>query len=155
MDRWYYNQQTSTCQPFTYAGLHGNQNNFLNRQVPLFLLGKHLLSYRIVKICAVPTPASREDHSPVLTVAPRRAPLLPTSTHAPSTTGVTLDQTCPRLSVVLVPLPISATCPCQREREMPTWIDSTSTRPRGRAGRSSTMASREIRTTSSLFALAS
>ncbi|CAI4222553.1 unnamed protein product [Auanema sp. JU1783] len=32
VDRWFYNQQTATCQPFTYAGLQGNQNNFLNRE---------------------------------------------------------------------------------------------------------------------------
>ncbi|UMM38575.1 hypothetical protein L5515_009937 [Caenorhabditis briggsae] len=32
MDRFYYNQQTGTCQQFTYSGLHGNQNNFLSQQ---------------------------------------------------------------------------------------------------------------------------
>ncbi|CAI5451580.1 unnamed protein product [Caenorhabditis angaria] len=32
MDRWYYNQQTASCQQFTYSGLHGNQNNFLSQQ---------------------------------------------------------------------------------------------------------------------------
>ncbi|VDP05767.1 unnamed protein product [Heligmosomoides polygyrus] len=32
MDRWYYNQQAGSCQPFTYAGLRGNQNNFLTRE---------------------------------------------------------------------------------------------------------------------------
>ncbi|KIH56640.1 Kunitz/Bovine pancreatic trypsin inhibitor domain protein [Ancylostoma duodenale] len=33
MDRWYFNPQSGSCQPFTYAGLHGNQNNFLTREV--------------------------------------------------------------------------------------------------------------------------
>ncbi|EPB66228.1 Kunitz/Bovine pancreatic trypsin inhibitor domain protein, partial [Ancylostoma ceylanicum] len=32
MDRWYFNPQSGSCQPFTYAGLHGNQNNFLTRE---------------------------------------------------------------------------------------------------------------------------
>ncbi|CAX65088.2 BPTI/Kunitz inhibitor domain-containing protein [Caenorhabditis elegans] len=32
MDRFYYNQQTGSCQQFTYSGLHGNQNNFLTQQ---------------------------------------------------------------------------------------------------------------------------
>ncbi|KAE9417385.1 hypothetical protein Angca_009119, partial [Angiostrongylus cantonensis] len=32
VDRWYFNQQAGTCQPFLYAGLHGNQNNFLTRE---------------------------------------------------------------------------------------------------------------------------
>uniref|UniRef100_A0A7I5EBW7 Kunitz/Bovine pancreatic trypsin inhibitor domain protein n=1 Tax=Haemonchus contortus TaxID=6289 RepID=A0A7I5EBW7_HAECO len=32
MDRWYYNQQSGSCQPFTYGGLHGNQNNFLTKE---------------------------------------------------------------------------------------------------------------------------
>ncbi|KAJ1350271.1 hypothetical protein KIN20_006025 [Parelaphostrongylus tenuis] len=31
-DRWYFNKQTGVCQPFLYAGLHGNQNNFLTRE---------------------------------------------------------------------------------------------------------------------------
>ncbi|KAK6753440.1 hypothetical protein RB195_012807 [Necator americanus] len=32
VDRWYFNQQSGTCQPFSYAGTHGNQNNFLTRE---------------------------------------------------------------------------------------------------------------------------
>ncbi|WKY10317.1 hypothetical protein Q1695_002565 [Nippostrongylus brasiliensis] len=32
MDRWYFNQQAGTCQSFSYAGLHGNQNNFLTKE---------------------------------------------------------------------------------------------------------------------------
>uniref|UniRef100_A0A8R1EKP4 BPTI/Kunitz inhibitor domain-containing protein n=2 Tax=Caenorhabditis japonica TaxID=281687 RepID=A0A8R1EKP4_CAEJA len=32
MDRFYYNQQTGSCQQFTYSGLHGNQNNFMTQQ---------------------------------------------------------------------------------------------------------------------------
>ncbi|VDM62585.1 unnamed protein product [Angiostrongylus costaricensis] len=32
VDRWYFNQQAGTCQPFLYAGLHGNQNNFLTKE---------------------------------------------------------------------------------------------------------------------------
>ncbi|KAK0412611.1 hypothetical protein QR680_006309 [Steinernema hermaphroditum] len=31
LDRWYYDAQTGSCQPFTYTGVRGNQNNFLSR----------------------------------------------------------------------------------------------------------------------------
>ncbi|CAI4222644.1 unnamed protein product [Auanema sp. JU1783] len=30
--RWFYNQQTRQCQPFTYKGMGGNENNFLLRE---------------------------------------------------------------------------------------------------------------------------
>uniref|UniRef100_A0A1I7XLK6 Kunitz/Bovine pancreatic trypsin inhibitor domain protein n=1 Tax=Heterorhabditis bacteriophora TaxID=37862 RepID=A0A1I7XLK6_HETBA len=33
MDRWYFNQQTGTCSSFIYAGIRGNQNNFLSKEV--------------------------------------------------------------------------------------------------------------------------
>ncbi|CAD5233224.1 unnamed protein product [Bursaphelenchus xylophilus] len=32
LERWFYNAQTSICQPFTYNGIKGNQNNFLSQQ---------------------------------------------------------------------------------------------------------------------------
>uniref|UniRef100_A0AC34Q7L3 BPTI/Kunitz inhibitor domain-containing protein n=1 Tax=Panagrolaimus sp. JU765 TaxID=591449 RepID=A0AC34Q7L3_9BILA len=32
LPRWFYNQQTGTCEPFNYCGLKGNQNNFLTRE---------------------------------------------------------------------------------------------------------------------------
>ncbi|KAK5976531.1 Kunitz/Bovine pancreatic trypsin inhibitor domain protein, partial [Trichostrongylus colubriformis] len=32
MNRWFYNHQTRQCQPFTYRGLGGNENNFLLRE---------------------------------------------------------------------------------------------------------------------------
>ena len=32
MSRWFYNQQTRQCQPFTYKGMGGNENNFLLRE---------------------------------------------------------------------------------------------------------------------------
>uniref|UniRef100_A0A0M3IA58 Kunitz/Bovine pancreatic trypsin inhibitor domain protein n=1 Tax=Ascaris lumbricoides TaxID=6252 RepID=A0A0M3IA58_ASCLU len=32
LQRWYFNSQTGSCQPFTYAGLKGNENNFLTRE---------------------------------------------------------------------------------------------------------------------------
>jgi hypothetical protein len=30
--RWYYDQRTQSCRPFTFRGMRGNTNNFLNRQ---------------------------------------------------------------------------------------------------------------------------
>ncbi|CAJ0956979.1 unnamed protein product, partial [Mesorhabditis belari] len=32
IQRWFYNQKTRQCQPFTYRGLEGNENNFLLRE---------------------------------------------------------------------------------------------------------------------------
>ncbi|PIO77634.1 Kunitz/Bovine pancreatic trypsin inhibitor domain protein [Teladorsagia circumcincta] len=32
MNRWFYNHQTRQCQPFTYRGVGGNENNFLLRE---------------------------------------------------------------------------------------------------------------------------
>uniref|UniRef100_A0A915AR37 BPTI/Kunitz inhibitor domain-containing protein n=1 Tax=Parascaris univalens TaxID=6257 RepID=A0A915AR37_PARUN len=32
LQRWYFSSQTGSCQPFTYTGLKGNENNFLTRE---------------------------------------------------------------------------------------------------------------------------
>ncbi|KHJ79003.1 Kunitz/Bovine pancreatic trypsin inhibitor domain protein [Oesophagostomum dentatum] len=32
IQRWFYNQKTRQCQPFTYKGMGGNENNFLLRE---------------------------------------------------------------------------------------------------------------------------
>ncbi|VBB27548.1 unnamed protein product [Acanthocheilonema viteae] len=32
LQRWYFNSNIHQCMPFTYGGLHGNQNNFLTQQ---------------------------------------------------------------------------------------------------------------------------
>lgn len=32
LKRWYFDQNTQNCIPFSYGGMHGNQNNFLTQQ---------------------------------------------------------------------------------------------------------------------------
>lgn len=32
LGRWYYEAASRTCRPFTYRGLYGNENNFVNKE---------------------------------------------------------------------------------------------------------------------------